>query len=51
MTDRDPESIHLPVLLEEVLNFLRPERGGLFVDATIGLGGHAQGHFEGRDTD
>jgi len=42
MTDRDPESIHLPVLLEEVLNFLRPELGGLFVDATIGLGGHAQ---------
>lgn len=42
MIDRDPESIHLPVLLEEVLNFLRPELGGLFVDATIGLGGHAQ---------
>jgi 16S rRNA (cytosine1402-N4)-methyltransferase len=42
MTDRDPGSIHLPVLLEEVLNFLRPELGGLFVDATIGLGGHAQ---------
>ncbi|HEU0004662.1 MAG TPA: 16S rRNA (cytosine(1402)-N(4))-methyltransferase RsmH [Terriglobia bacterium] len=42
MTHMDAESIHLPVLLEEVLNFLRPERGGLFVDATIGLGGHAQ---------
>ncbi|MGH9425460.1 MAG: 16S rRNA (cytosine(1402)-N(4))-methyltransferase RsmH [Terriglobia bacterium] len=42
MTDRDPESIHLPVLLEEVLNFLQPERGGLFVDATIGLGGHTK---------
>ncbi len=42
MTDRDLESTHLPVLLEEVVNFLQPERGGLFVDATLGLGGHAQ---------
>ncbi|HET6961127.1 MAG TPA: 16S rRNA (cytosine(1402)-N(4))-methyltransferase RsmH [Terriglobia bacterium] len=42
MTDRDLESTHLPVLLEEVLSFLQPERGGLFVDATLGLGGHAQ---------
>ena len=42
MTDRDLESTHLPVLLEEVLSFLQPERGGLFVDATFGLGGHAQ---------
>jgi len=42
MTDRVLESTHLPVLLEEVLSFLQPERGGLFVDATLGLGGHAQ---------
>jgi len=42
MTDRGSESIHLPVLLEEVLSFLQPESGGLFVDATLGLGGHAQ---------
>jgi len=42
MTDRAPETIHLPVLLDEVLNFLQPERGGFFVDATIGLGGHAR---------
>lgn len=42
MPDRDLESTHLPVLLEEVVNFLQPERGGLFVDATLGLGGHAQ---------
>ncbi len=45
MTDRDLESTHLPVLLEEVLGFLQPERGGLFVDATLGLGGHAQSHL------
>ena len=33
---------HVPVLLREVLEALRPERGGLFVDATLGLGGHAE---------
>jgi 16S rRNA (cytosine1402-N4)-methyltransferase len=32
---------HLPVLLRESLDLLAPERGGLFVDATVGLGGHA----------
>src|SRR5258706_5219575 len=42
MTDRPPVAIHQPVLLEEVLSFLQPERGRLFVDATIGLGGHAR---------
>ncbi len=31
---------HTPVLLEETMNALRPERGGVFVDATLGLGGH-----------
>ncbi len=32
---------HLPVLVDEVLRFLAPERGGWFVDCTVGLGGHA----------
>lgn len=35
------EACHRPVLLAEVLGFLEPERGGVFVDATLGLGGHA----------
>jgi 16S rRNA (cytosine1402-N4)-methyltransferase len=33
---------HVPVLLHEVVEALRPERGGVFVDATLGLGGHAE---------
>jgi len=33
---------HVPVMTAEVLQMLRPERGGLFVDCTVGLGGHAR---------
>jgi len=33
---------HEPVLLEEVIEWLRPEKGGTFVDCTVGLGGHAR---------
>ena len=32
---------HIPVLTDAALQYLRPERGGLFVDCTVGLGGHA----------
>ncbi len=34
---------HRPVLLGETIKFLAPERGGLFVDCTVGLGGHSEG--------
>ena len=33
---------HVPVLTSEVLRQLQPERGGVFVDCTVGLGGHAR---------
>ena len=33
--------MHVPVLLDEVVHWLTPERGGVFVDCTVGLAGHA----------
>ncbi len=33
---------HAPIMVEEVLSLLAPERGGIFVDGTLGGGGHAE---------
>src|SRR5918998_4049796 len=41
-----PGTPHRPVLLFETVGLLRPERGGLFVDATLGLGGHSEAVLE-----
>lgn len=32
---------HIPVLLKEAIDFLAVKRGGTYVDATLGLGGHS----------
>lgn len=34
---------HLPVLYHEIIHALRPRDGGLYVDGTVGAGGHAWG--------
>jgi 16S rRNA (cytosine1402-N4)-methyltransferase len=41
-TDDEIRYSHEPVLLNEVLEWFRPERGGTFVDCTLGLGGHTE---------
>jgi len=33
---------HIPVMLGQAVELLAPERGGVFVDCTLGLGGHAR---------
>lgn len=40
---QDEMIYHAPVLLQTVLDFLRPKPGDLFIDATIGGGGHTEG--------
>ncbi len=51
---------HVPVLLKEAIDFLAVRRGGTYIDATVGLGGHsleiakrlgAPGHLIGFDRD
>lgn len=32
---------HTPVLLQETIGWLQPQSGGLYIDGTVGLGGHA----------
>jgi 16S rRNA (cytosine1402-N4)-methyltransferase len=41
---------HIPVLTAEALLHLQPERGGHFVDCTVGLGGHARALLEAGAT-
>lgn len=42
MPDNDAEKVHTSVMLDEALSLLAPSDGGLFVDATIGMGGHTE---------
>ena len=39
--------LHEPVMVAEVLEHLDPSRGGVFVDCTVGLGGHARALLQG----
>lgn len=42
--------MHVPVLVDPVQALLQPERGGTFVDCTLGLGGHARRLLESGAT-
>jgi 16S rRNA (cytosine1402-N4)-methyltransferase len=33
---------HIPVLADEVIEIIRPRAGGLYLDATVGAGGHSR---------
>src|SRR5512145_1091015 len=37
---------HRPVLYKEIIHALQPQRGGRYVDGTLGAGGHARGILE-----
>ena len=41
--DRDGETAHAPVMLEEMVMALAVDRDGFYVDATFGRGGHSRG--------
>ncbi len=49
--------VHIPVLANEVLAYLKPKQGDVIIDATLGLGGHSKLLLEkgatvyGLDTD
>lgn len=42
MQEESAENIHISVLLDEAVGILTAGRGDSFVDATLGLGGHAE---------
>ena len=42
MPEIDAAKAHQPVLLDESMSFLHAGSGGLFVDATLGSGGHSE---------
>ncbi len=45
-TNASHPSVHVPVMLEEVLDALSPADGEVFVDGTFGAGGYARGLLE-----
>jgi len=39
---KETESLHVPVLVDEMLAYLAPQPGRVYVDATFGAGGHTK---------
>jgi 16S rRNA (cytosine1402-N4)-methyltransferase len=50
MTEPAARSRHIPVLGREVLTWLRPRDGGIYVDATFGAGGYSRAILETAQT-
>jgi 16S rRNA (cytosine1402-N4)-methyltransferase len=50
MTQRQ-DTLHVPVMLEEVLQVLEPRTGGLYLDGTLGSGGYAEAILRASEPD
>lgn len=46
MEESEIENLHLPVMVREVIEILAPRAGSVFIDATLGIGGHAEALLE-----
>lgn len=42
---------HQPVLYNEIIHFLQPQRSGRYIDGTVGAGGHARGILDASEPD
>ncbi len=51
MNDQNTPSPHIPVLYHEIINALAPHSGGLYIDGTLGAGGHAVGILDASTPD
>src|SRR3989337_611131 len=49
--ETSPNTVHLPVLRDEVLAALSPRSGGVYCDATVGYGGHERASLEASARD
>ena len=43
---KTPAGAHVPIMVEEILEILRPQPGEFAIDCTLGYGGHAQAILE-----
>jgi 16S rRNA (cytosine1402-N4)-methyltransferase len=42
----DPSPVHVPVMLDQVVDWLAPRPGAVIVDGTVGGGGHTRALVE-----